>query len=66
MMLTEVGHEVAVEQVGDDCFVTICGDDRLIKNCNALKLANTLFNIPDVPKYTHNEMFDYGFNLKRH
>jgi hypothetical protein len=63
-MLTQVGHEVAIEQVGEDCFVTICGDCRVIKGANALKLADTMFNKPNTDKYTLEEMWDFGFGHK--
>lgn len=54
---------LTIEQSGEDCIVTIYGTIRTIKCCNALKLANTMFDKP-VPaewKYTEQEMTDFGF-----
>lgn len=63
MSLTETGNGVCIEQTGNDCNVTIRGAGRIIKNCNALKLALTMFNKPG-EKYTVQEMYDFGFGLK--
>lgn len=52
---------VIVEQVGNDCVVTLAGETRRVKNCNALKLANTLFDKRGCEQYTPEEMCDFGF-----
>jgi hypothetical protein len=64
MALAVAGKEVLIEQAGPDCNVTICGEPRVIKGCNALKLAATMFNRPGADKYTPEEMYDFGFDLK--
>ena len=52
-----------VEQTGPDCTVTIYGETRVVKSCNAMKLACTLWN-KDGEKYTPQEMDDFGFQRK--
>lgn len=63
-MLTEQSKEVSVDQAGKDCVVTIRGISRVVKNCDALKLANTMFNKPGVPHYTEHEMWGFGLARK--
>ena len=53
-----------IEQEGADCVVTIYGETKRIKNCKALKLANTMWN-KDSEHYTKEEMEEFGFELKR-
>ena len=52
-----------IQQSGNNCIVEMYGETRTIPNCNALKLANTLWD-KDGNKYTIEEMFDFGFELK--
>lgn len=52
-----------IEQAGKDCIVTIGGVMRRVKDCNALKLANTIWN-KDGEQYTREEMEKMGFELK--
>ena len=53
-----------IEQVGMDCVVTLGGENRTLKNCNALKLANALYD-KDGEKYSDEEMYNFGFKLGR-
>ena len=55
---------ITIEQKGEDCEVTIYGESRLVKKCNALKLAATMFNKPGTPHYSVEEMVGFGFELK--
>jgi hypothetical protein len=52
-----------VEQRGDDCLVAIGDEAKIVKNCNAMKLACTLWN-KDGEKYTPEEMHDFGFQRR--
>jgi hypothetical protein len=52
-----------IEQEGNDCIVTLHGETRTVKNCNALKLARTMWN-KEGEKYTIEEMDSFGFALK--
>jgi len=49
-----------VRQQGDDCVVKVNGSRLIIKDCNANKLGNTLWNRLG-PKYTNQEMYKFGF-----
>jgi hypothetical protein len=53
-----------VEQTGTDCLVTIYDQTKTVPNCNALKLASTLFDKPGVEKYTPKEMWNFGFQIR--
>ena len=52
-----------IEQEGADCVVTIYGETKRIKNCKALKLANTMWN-KEGEKYTKEEMDSFGLVVK--
>ena len=52
-----------VEQVGKDCIVTLNAIPKTIKNCNAIALANTLWDKSGA-KYTEERMEKWGFILK--
>lgn len=52
-----------IEQNGNDCIVTLFDETRRIKNCNALKLANTFWNKPG-EQYTREEMQEFGFEVR--
>jgi hypothetical protein len=49
-----------VRQRGRDCIVMLNGIRRVIQDCNANKLGNTLYNRLG-PKYTNSEMNGFGF-----
>jgi hypothetical protein len=49
-----------VRQQGKDCVVSRNGIRTVIKDCDANKLGNTLYNRLG-PKYTGNEMHKFGF-----
>ena len=49
-----------VRQQGKDCVVQRDGKRDIIKDCNADKLANTLWNRLG-HKYTNREMYKLGF-----
>lgn len=51
-----------IEQEGVNCIVTIYGETKQVKNCNALKLANTMWD-KEGEKYTTEEMEEFGFEL---
>ena len=51
-----------IEQEGADCIVTIQGRAHKIKNCNALKLANTIW-AKEGEKYTKEKMEAFGFGI---
>lgn len=51
-----------IEQEGSDCIVAIDGGAQRIKNCKALKLANTMWD-KDGEKYTKEEMEEFGFGI---
>ena len=51
-----------IEQVGESCKVTLGGETRWLKNCNALKLENALYGRGG-EKYTNEEMYYLGFKL---
>lgn len=55
---------VMIVQVGEDCEVTLKGDQRLIKRCNATKLSNTLWD-KEGEQYTEEQMDEWGFCLKK-
>ena len=59
-----LGVHMIIEQVGTDCRVTMYGVTRIISNCSALKLAATMFDKPVPDKYTVDEMYDFGFDLR--
>lgn len=62
-MLTESSSALSIEQTGADCIVTIRGVSRKVKDCNAIILANTMFNKPG-ETYTEHEMWAFGFARK--
>ena len=57
-----------IRQKGEDCVVTVYSDIRsdirTVKNCNALKLARTLWD-KSGEKYSIEEMSKFGFELKK-
>lgn len=54
-----------IEQKGKNCLITTSeGNTHLIKNCDALKLANTIWD-KSGDKYTNEEMKEFGFALKK-
>ena len=55
-------RKMMIEQEGVNCIVTIYGETRQVKNCNALKLANTMWD-KESEKYTNAEMEEFGFEL---
>lgn len=52
-----------IEPAGKDCILTLDGYMKRIKDCKALKLANTLWD-KQGDKYTEEEMEKWGFSLK--
>ena len=52
--------KIVIEQDGDDCIVTMCGETRRIRHCSPLKLANTIWDKPG-EQYSEAEMCDFGF-----
>ena len=52
---------VLVEQQGKNTYVQLGGKGRLLKNCDALKLANTLFGRDTPNKYPQTKMDRFGF-----
>jgi hypothetical protein len=54
--------DIYIEQTGKDCIITH-SPLRRIKDCNALKLANTLWD-KEGDKYTVEQMEKWGFVLK--
>ena len=61
-MLTEKKHELSIEQSGSDCIVTMHGQTKRIPNCNAITLANTMWDKPG-EHYTLDQMEDFGFAI---
>lgn len=59
-----MNEQLIIEQSGNDCIVSMDNESRIIRNCNALKLAATMFNKIGVDNYTQQEMYDMGFGLK--
>ena len=53
-----------IEQEGSDCIVTVYGETKRIKNCKALKLANTMWD-KEGEKYTEEEMRSFGLEVKK-
>jgi hypothetical protein len=53
-------EETYVRQQGPNCVVFRGGKRDVIKDCNANKLGNTLWNRLG-PKYTSREMYKLGF-----
>ena len=51
---------VYVRQQGKDCVVLQDDSRHIIQDCNANKLANTLWNRLG-PKYSNREMYKFGF-----
>lgn len=58
-------NPVYVRQRGRDCVVLMDGKRHTVADCDANKLANTLFNRLG-PKYTGNEMHKFGFIPNRY
>jgi len=56
--------QLIIEQDGADCIVILHGETRRIRDCNPLKLANTLWNKPG-SQYTEQEMYEMGFGKKK-
>ena len=54
---------IIIETEGEDCIVTINSETRRVNNCNAVKLANTLWD-KDGEKYSDDEMSDFGFEKR--
>lgn len=54
---------IIIEQSGKDCIVTMGGVTHTIENCDAIKLANSIWDRPG-EKYSKEEMFNLGFEPK--
>jgi hypothetical protein len=54
---------ISIEGDGKDCFIVKypSGETKKIPNCDAIKLARTLFNKPGI-KYSRKQMKSWGFN----
>lgn len=60
-----LGKQVIIEQDGDAVIVTFePGHTHKVENCNAFKLANTMWN-KGTDHYTDEEMQEFGFEIKR-
>lgn len=55
---------IIVEQRVKNCFVQIGDEGGILKNCNAITLANTLFNKPFGKKYGSEQMINWGLKKK--
>ena len=54
---------ILAEQKNNNVEIQINEEKRIIKNCKVLKLMNSLYDKTG-DKYTYEEMFNYGFDLK--
>ena len=56
---------ITAEQYGKHVYLTINNETRLLDNCNAIKLMDTIYDKPNRDHYSVEEMYKWGLILKK-